>query len=197
MSGMPEYQAGVVEELAQLLRSLFEKTERLPVGPERVFAFRKVDDFRERIMAMTRRSDIRTGTSDDLLKGFRVLIVEDEYFVANDLEQALKSRGADIIGPCSDFTDAYLNAARDHFDVAIIDINLHNRSAYPIADELMRQGIPFIFCTGYNAEVIPKRFSEVSVWQKPFDTVALVAHIAELCRHASDRGIEDRRRRLT
>jgi DNA-binding response OmpR family regulator len=105
----------------------------------------------------------------------------------------IRTRSA--IGPCSDFTDAYLNAARDHFD--IIDINLRNRSAYPIADELRRQGIPFILCTAYSANVIPRRFSEVSVWQKPFDTVALVAHIAELCRHASDRGIEARRRRLT
>jgi CheY-like chemotaxis protein len=186
VSGTQEYQDGQVAELAQLLHSLFETTERLPFGPERIFAFRKVDDFRERIMAMIRRSEIKAGTDEGSLDGYRVLIVEDEYFVANDLERALKSRGASIIGPCSDFTDAHLRAARDHFDAAIVDINIRNKTAYPIADELMRQSIPFVFCTGYSASVIPKRFAGIGVWHKPFDTLALVAHIAQLCRHATN-----------
>lgn len=191
---MPEYRAGDVEELARLLRSLFQTTERLPVGPERASAFRQVDDFRERVMAIIRQSETSSGGDDRSLGNRRVLIVEDEYFVANDLEHALRSRGADVIRPRSDFDGAYLNAERDHFEVAIIDVNLHSRSAYPIADELIRQGVPFIFCTGYSASMIPKRFAGIRVWQKPFDVFALVEYIGQMCRDASDRRNEVHRR---
>lgn len=187
MSGIPVYQAGELDELAQLLHNLFEITERLPAGPERVSAFQKVDDFRERVVAMIRRSEIEAGTGDDALTGYRVLIVEDEYFLANDLERALKDRGATIVGPCSDFDNVCLNAARDHFDIAVIDIKIHGKSSYPIADELIRQRIPFVFCTGYSAGVIPKRFAAVKVWHKPFDTAALVEHLGMLCRRVSGR----------
>jgi DNA-binding response OmpR family regulator len=120
--------------------------------------------------------------SHDDLNGCRVLIVEDEYFLADDLERALKTRGAKVIGPYSELQAAYRRAARDHFDVANIDINLHDEMAYPIADELSRQGIPFIFCSGYNAAAIPSRFAGVKLWQKPFDAAALVDDIRHLYR---------------
>lgn len=109
-------------------------------------------------------------------------IVEDEYLLASDLETALKLQGASIVGPFGHFDAAYRQAARDHFDVAIIDINLHNEAAYPIADELIRQNIPFVFCSGYDANVIPERFTGVSLWQKPVDLSELVDDIAQLCR---------------
>ncbi|MGY8661788.1 response regulator [Bradyrhizobium sp. UFLA05-109] len=119
---------------------------------------------------------------DNKLNGCRVLIVEDEYFLANDLEEALKSHGASIVGPFGDFDAAYRRAARDHFDVAIIDINLRHQTAYPIADELMRQRIPFVFYTGYDSNVIPERFTGVKLLQKPFDPLELVEDIERLCR---------------
>jgi hypothetical protein len=45
--------------------------------------------------------------------------------------------------------------------VAIIDVNLQDELAYPIADELMRQRIPLMFATGYGADIIPARFRDV------------------------------------
>ncbi|OKO74603.1 chemotaxis protein CheY [Bradyrhizobium sp. NAS80.1] len=124
--------------------------------------------------------------SNKELTGCRVLIVEDEYFLANDLEEALKSRGANIIGPFGDFDAAYRRAARDHFDVAIIDVNLHDKTAYPIADELVRQRIPFVFYTGYGSDIIPERFADVKRFQKPFDPLELVEDIGRLCPRGSD-----------
>ena len=123
-----------------------------------------------------------TGTK--LLQGCRVLIAEDEYFLANDLAQAFKQCGAHIVGPCSEFEDAFLQAAKDHLDAAIIDINLHGKKAFPVADALALHGIPFVFCSGYDASVVPERFRDVKLWQKPFDVAALVNHIGALCREA-------------
>jgi DNA-binding response OmpR family regulator len=122
------------------------------------------------------------SSTDQSLTGCRVLIVEDEYFLANDLEMVLKSHGATIVGPFADFTAAYRRATRDHFDVAIVDVNLRGDTAYPIADELIRQRIPFLFYTGYGIAVIPERFAGVTLLQKPLDPSALVEHIALLRR---------------
>ena len=87
-------------------------------------------------------------SSDDRLKGCRVLIVEDEYFLANDLEKALQAHGAVVVGPFGDFEETRDQVGRDGFDVAILDVNLHDAMAYPIADELMLRDIPFAFYTG-------------------------------------------------
>jgi DNA-binding response OmpR family regulator len=122
------------------------------------------------------------SSHESRLDGCRVLIVEDEYFLAGDLEKALKSQGATIIGPFADFDAAYRRAARDHFDVAIIDVNLRDKEAYPIADELMRQSIPFLFYTGYGDDVIPERFKDVKLWVKPFEPPDLIETIARLYR---------------
>ena len=119
---------------------------------------------------------------DHNLNGCRVFIVEDEYFLANDLEEALVARGARIVGPYSNFEAAYRRAARDHFDVAIIDINLRDKAAYPIADDLIQQRIPFVFCTGYGDRSIPERFAGVKVWQKPFDLSKVIEDIELLYR---------------
>lgn len=120
--------------------------------------------------------------SNKELSGCRVLIVEDDYFLATDLEAALNSEGASIIGPIGHLDDAVRRAADDGFDLAILDINLHDEMAYPIADELVRQRIPFVFCTGYDPIVIPQRFTDVKVWQKPFDASEIAEHVARLYR---------------
>ena len=120
--------------------------------------------------------------SDNKLNGCRVLIVEDEHLLAMDLEDTLKTRGARIIGPYGTLDAAYRRAERDHFDVGIIDINLCDGAAYPVADELMRQHIPFCFCTGYDAGVVPERFAGMRVFQKPYDPSAIVEHVGLLWR---------------
>ncbi|MDA9427130.1 response regulator [Bradyrhizobium sp. CCBAU 53380] len=113
------------------------------------------------------------------LRGCRDLVIEDEYFLASDLEKALKSHGAQIVGPVAELDVAYQLAKQDHFDVAVIDIKLHDEMAYPIADELVRQGI---FSTGYEPRFIPKRFEGTTVWQKPFDPQELVRDVDRLFR---------------
>jgi DNA-binding NtrC family response regulator len=113
-------------------------------------------------------------------KNCRVLIIEDEYFLGDDLATALRPLGIQVIGPVPALSDAM---SLDHygFDVAVIDINLQGNSAYPIADKLMRLGKPFIFTTGYNAETIPHRFRHVRRWEKPYALAKVAADVAELC----------------
>jgi DNA-binding NtrC family response regulator len=117
--------------------------------------------------------------------GCRVLIVEDEWLLANDLEAALKSLGADVTALVGDIDDARGQLAEGRFDVGVIDVNLRGHNAFELADELQRQGIPFVFATGYSAEVIPSRFANVDRWEKPFDQHSLAKYVLQLCNNGS------------
>ena len=59
------------------------------------------------------------------------------------------------------------------YDAAILDINLGDGMAYPVADILSARGVPFVFITGYEADTVDDRFSHVPVLQKPIERQAL------------------------
>lgn len=55
---------------------------------------------------------------------YRIMIVEDEFLIAMDLEDALSEAGFEVVGIATD-TDAALALARDtKVDAAIMDVNL-------------------------------------------------------------------------
>lgn len=70
------------------------------------------------------------------LEGARVLIVEDEFFIADDLARALRNAGADTIGPVSSIREAEILMRRGHLDSAILDLNLHGEMAGDFAERL-------------------------------------------------------------
>jgi two-component SAPR family response regulator len=111
----------------------------------------------------------------------RVLIVEDEYYLATDLEVALRSENADVVGPICHLSDALHEIDKGRFDAAVIDINLQGEFAYDLADKLKSRGIPFVFATGYSPDAIPSRFSDVVRFQKPFEPACIAKRILQLC----------------
>ncbi|MGY8682715.1 response regulator [Bradyrhizobium sp. UFLA05-153] len=121
--------------------------------------------------------------SEPSMKECRILIIEDEYFLGDDLANALRALGAHVVGPVTELADA-MSVEHDCFDVAVVDLNLRGCSSLPVADELMRVGKPFIITTGYGAETIPERFQHVRRWEKPYDLEEVSADVADLCRRA-------------
>ena len=118
------------------------------------------------------------------LAGYRVLVVEDEYFIARDLQAVLQTQGAEVVGPFASLEKALQQAKRDGFEVAVLDINLQGAEGYPVADELRQQGVPFVFASAYSEDRIPLRFADVHLWQKPYSEHALVEDIRRLCEEA-------------
>ncbi|MBV9931795.1 MAG: response regulator [Alphaproteobacteria bacterium] len=113
------------------------------------------------------------------LTGKRILVVEDEYYLADDLVQTLRSEGADVAGPAGTLAQAERLLAEGTIDCAILDINLRGEMAFPIADRLSDAGIPFLIASGYSSSHLPERFSQVPHFQKPYDPnqlLALVPH---------------------
>ena len=116
-----------------------------------------------------------------LLERCKVLVVEDEYFLADDLAKALRSQGAHVVGPIADLDEAVDQVRHGGFDVAVLDLNLRDQAAYVIADQLERAAIPFMFVTGYSAGVIPQRFRHAVRLEKPYNMEVLVQSVSQLC----------------
>ena len=108
-------------------------------------------------------------SSPQLIFGPRILVLEDEPLVAAGLQEGLSDIGYDVIGPFSRAAQA-LEALHDMgIDAAILDVNLETGTSYPVAEALMKRGVPFVFVTGYGAGGIDARFRSVPVYQKPLE----------------------------
>ena len=55
-----------------------------------------------------------TQLCSNLLAGRRILLVEDEYFIAHDMARAFQNNGAEIVGPVANVDDALDLVVRDH-----------------------------------------------------------------------------------
>lgn len=115
-----------------------------------------------------------------VLQGSRILIVEDEYYLADDLAAALRGVGADVLGPAGTLEEARSYVESNNFDCAILDMNLRGDMAFPIADRLRQAGIPFLIATGYSSVSMPDRFADVPRVEKPSDTSRVIEAIAPL-----------------
>jgi DNA-binding NtrC family response regulator len=109
------------------------------------------------------------------LGGAKVLVVEDEYFIAQDLQSALEDAGAQVIGPVGDVASAFELVKSDRVDFAVLDLNLHGVVNFALAEEMTKRGIPFVFATGYEPTAVPTTYDHVPIWRKPFNTHELVA----------------------
>lgn len=114
------------------------------------------------------------------LSGMAVLIVEDEYYLAIELAEEIERSGGSVIGPYATAEEGTASLADSHPACALIDINTGDGPSFVLADALARNGIPFVFMTGYDAEVIPERFSQVRCVQKPADRQTAMEILANL-----------------
>ena len=108
-----------------------------------------------------------------IVSGNRVLVVEDEALVAMVMRDMLTELGFAVIGPYSRPNEAKAAARDEHFDAAVLDINLDGQMVYSIADLLTARRIPFVFVTGYGAESIDAQYAHVPVLQKPVEREVL------------------------
>jgi DNA-binding response OmpR family regulator len=113
------------------------------------------------------------------LQGKRILIVEDEYFIAAELRDALRDRDAEVLGPSGRLEEA-LSLADETIDAALLDVNLSDANAFAVADRLAERGVPFLLVTGYDEWALPSAYRDVPRITKPFTETAVVAQIEQL-----------------
>ncbi|MDZ7873480.1 MAG: HWE histidine kinase domain-containing protein [Rhizobium sp.] len=114
------------------------------------------------------------------IAGIPVLLVEDQVLIAMDAEMMLADAGIDNVVTASSSSDA-LNRLKSFAPaIAILDINLGSDTSVPVAQELIRRGIPFVFATGYDdRSSVPEELLSVPVVRKPYDADALVKALSD------------------
>ena len=109
------------------------------------------------------------------LVGTRILIVEDNFVVADSLRFMIDGFGGTVTAIAPNLDRAFQALATGPIDVAVLDINLAGTSVVPLAEHLRTTGVPFVFLTGYgDAELLPEPLRAHSRFDKPVNADRLV-----------------------
>jgi len=114
------------------------------------------------------------------LRGVRVLVVEDEYFVAILIEEILESAGCIVTGPIPRLPEALDAVDHEDYDVAVLDVNLAGERINPVADALSERNVPFLFVTGYGANALPSEYAQRPRVCKPFRMADLLGTLSNV-----------------
>jgi CheY-like chemotaxis protein len=121
-----------------------------------------------------------TSTNGRLLAGHTILVVEDQFLLADDLARELRTCGANVLGPAPG-VERSLELMRGHcLTAAVLDVNLNGDMVYAVAEELVSSSIPFVVITGYPLPLEHAAMRDALQFQKPFETDRLVAILHRL-----------------
>jgi DNA-binding response OmpR family regulator len=110
------------------------------------------------------------------LRGVRVLVVEDQWHVANAMRSLLEIEGMEVSGPAGKTAEAHRLADEHKPELAVVDINLKGEMAYSLIDDLHNRGVRVVAISGYA--VLPRLTTKVAaVLQKPFNGPELLASL--------------------
>jgi CheY-like chemotaxis protein len=119
------------------------------------------------------------------LSSRRILVIEDEYFLAEDIAQALKAHGARVLGPVGELNEATQIVESDvAIDAAVLDINLRDEMVFSLARVLRSRMVPFVFTSGYDRTWIEPEFRDIPLWEKPLDLAAMARNLVGLLKPA-------------
>jgi DNA-binding LytR/AlgR family response regulator len=114
--------------------------------------------------------------ASDELQGLRILIVEDNFLIAEELRELLSQRGCEVVGPASRVVQGLDLVNHHDLSGAVLDINLGDEDCFPIAAALLEREVPFVFLTGYGDRgSMPASYAEVPMLPKPVDALRLVS----------------------
>ncbi len=116
-----------------------------------------------------------------VLDGARLLVVEDDFIISLELQSVLGAAGADVMATCHKASDALRALEAREVDAAVLDVKLGAETAAPVARELARLGIPFLFYTG-QSESHPTRaeWPHAPFLGKPAPSRQLVMALAQM-----------------
>ncbi|MAE89678.1 response regulator [bacterium] len=111
-----------------------------------------------------------------------VLLCEDEYIVALDLQLLLEEFGYEVIGPFDSFSKGLkaLNEVRP--DMAVLDVRLRDGEVFPLADKLNELGVGLVFHSGHVQDAdIAEKYGNAMCCHKPIDTKRLQHALQKVC----------------
>jgi len=109
-----------------------------------------------------------------------VLVVEDEALIRMMFEDVLLELGHSIAAQASDLATGLTFAKERDYRLAILDVNLSGRPAFPIADVVRARGKALLFVTGYGSAGLAADYKGAAVLQKPFTEMQLSSAISSV-----------------
>lgn len=126
---------------------------------------------------------------DSCLRGSRVLLVEDDLFQNLNLSDVLNGHACTVVGPAYGLGAAFALLENESFDAAILDIALSDAMVFPLAIELQRRDVPFIFVSAYTDSVErPPEVEDVPSVKKPYTDGQVVRALEQAMRTRSRSG---------
>jgi DNA-binding response OmpR family regulator len=110
------------------------------------------------------------------LRGLRILVVEDNFLMAESVRDLLDECGCETVGPAPRLEVALELARHELLDGALLDINLAGEYCFPVARLLRERGVPFMFLTGYDDCSVA--FRDAPRLSKPFDRLEVAVMAA-------------------
>jgi len=141
---------------------------------------------RSSVLWWTGRGGERT-VIDQRTSGAHILLVEDSWIVACQIEAIVLEAGYTVVGPTGYLAEAIEIASTEQIAAALLDIEISGGDhTYPVAEALMARGIPFAFISSRPRREIDPVYRDLPSIGKPFRPAALLATLSEL---VGDHGI--------
>ena len=121
-----------------------------------------------------------------------ILIVEDEFLIALDIENLIIDCGLSVYGPYDTVGDA-LDAIITQMPLcAILDVRLPDGDIFPVADKLYEKHVPIIFHSGHaNVVDLQTRYPSSTVCQKPASLDELKLSLMEAVKNLGNLGLSE------
>jgi len=106
----------------------------------------------------------------------RLLVVEDDFVIAREMEQVLLSGGHMVVGTAIHSDQALAIAQRHRPDLALVDIMLADGGTGPYVAQRLWEvfGIPVLFVTGSVDAARAARTTALGLLEKPVQTATLL-----------------------
>lgn len=124
-----------------------------------------------------------THPADNMLRSLRVLVVDDEFLIADYTSDILESAGHVVVGTAATADEALRRVTEAPVDLAIVDITLKGSTdGIALATRLREQGLPHIYISGSGDPATRARADAtgpLAFLQKPFSEAQLLRILSQ------------------
>ncbi|MEJ8571203.1 response regulator [Microbaculum marinum] len=114
------------------------------------------------------------------MTGGTILIVEDEFLIADAISDVVSDHGYRPLGPVATLQEALLLVRDTRPDAALLNLVLNGERADPLCELLDSLGVPFGFATGVDGDADPGMWRDRPRIVKPYTLANLSELIAQL-----------------
>lgn len=121
---------------------------------------------------------MKNGNARDLPREAHALIAEDDALIAIDMEQTLLANFDVRVSVAYRLQDGLAVLEKDPPHVAILDYDLDGSGIEPLAQALVKAGVPIVFVSGYRSHPLDALANGMKL-EKPFEIKAFIGMVGK------------------